>query len=720
MKALLLSLSALAAVGCNAPTMPAADGPVALFAPPGSGAPDLSSVPWPSDLYLDAGGHIALSSLTPLQTTTLTPLLLDDLARHDGFGVTTGAFFPTSTAVDPASLDGHVRLLDLEGGPEIPLVTLFRADDRLIHARPRNGHVLLQKHRYAYVLTTGLTTDTGKAIGPSRDFRAVRDSTSRPSDARLAHAWDTIKPLLDLLDKGSPARPEIVAAAVFTTQSVTRDLEAIRTVLRAGPVPTARVAFIYSAAKAAGDDGTLEDLLGKPLAERPGADNPGGIAHDGIGYVIQGVFDSPDFLAATAPSPDAKSGTATVPGRITFAADGTPRPQGMASVPFSLVLPKAPAGGSYAKLPTVIFTHGLGGNRDAVLTVANTIAREGYAVIGIDIPFHGMRQPSPVDVAHNFTGAPGPDGFVDEGGDKAQLAFFDVSGDAARHILPLDPSAIRGAFQQATADIVSEVRLITEGNLGAPIGARDARLAGLSLSPDKVMYSGESFGSIIGGLAIAVEPKLGAAVLAVGGGGLVTPLLTWSVDFGPIFGVLLDGALGTNASTDPPESDFGYNLIEFLLEGGDPLAYAPYVIEQPLAGAGPRHVVLLEARLDEAVPNIAGEALAGAMGLEPAKVAASGAISYDWTYPAPTVRQAPIMGNVVIGGKPVTAALVQFHPAFHGMFTNQKGDRRDDASTRPFAPLPAPLAIDAPIDALHAIYGQFASDYFHGAVPTIK
>ena len=714
-------LIAVAAAGCtNSPMMPAATGPTALFAPPAVGPPDLSSVPWPSDLYLDTGGHLAIASLTPLQITKLTPLIVEDLGRHDGFPVTSGAFFPTSGPIDSASLDGHVRLLDLDGGLEVPVLALFRADDQLIHARPQNGHVLLQKHRYAYVLTTGLTSDTGAPIGPSDDFRAVRDATSRPMDARLGRTWDKTKPLLDLLDKGSPGRAEIIAAAVFTTQSVTRDLQAIRAALAAGPVPSVRIAYVFAATKTADDDGSLEDLLGLPVAELPGGDNPGGIAHDGISYVIHGSYDSPDFLAATTSSPDPKRGTTTLTGRITFADDGTSKPQGIGSVPFTLVLPKTPSGGSYAKLPTVIFTHGLGGNRDAVLMVANTIAREGYAVIGIDIPFHGMRMPNPVDAVHNFTGAPGPDGLVDSGGDKAQLAFFDVGGDAMRDVLPLDPSVIRGSFQQATADILSEVRVITEGNFGGPVGARDARLASLSLSPDKVMYSGESFGSIIGGLVIAVEPKLGAAVLAVGGGGLVTPLLTWSVDFGPIFGVLLDGALGTNASSDPPESDFGYNLIEFLLEGADPLAFSPYVILHPLDGAKPRHVVLLQARLDEAVPNIAAEALAGGMGLEPARTSASGTISYDWTFPAPTVKQSPIMGNVQVAGVPVTAAIIQFDPAFHGMFTNQKGVRRDDASKRPFMPLPTPLTIAGPIEALHAIYSEFAADFFNGAVPAIK
>ncbi|MSP59548.1 MAG: hypothetical protein EXR72_04250 [Myxococcales bacterium] len=705
----------LCVLGCGG-TPPMAAGPIAIFAPPATGSPDLASVPWPSDLFLD-GGRVKLSSLTPLQTTAMSPVLLDDLARHDGFAVTAGAFFPVSEAIDPATLDGRVKLVDLEGGAEIPLTVVWRGDDKLVHARPQNGRVLIEKHRYAYLLTDGIKNPGGAALSASPDWKSVRDANPRPSDARLGHAWDVAKPLLDLYGFDNPKRGQITAAAVFTTETITADLQAVRAHVHSLPAPAAKVAWIFADTKLAGDDATLDELCGAPKSLRAGEDNPGGIAHDGIGWVIQGSFEAPDFLAATAPTADAKAATTSLAGRMTFEG-GKAKALGTATVPFTLVLPKTPAGGTFAKLPAVIFQHGLGGSRATAVAVANGIAREGYAVIAMDLPFHGMRHSAPPDQIHNFTMAAGPDGFAERGGD-ANVAFFNVLGDPKRNLAQLDPSVIRGAFQQSVSDLMTEVRLITEGSFAAA-SARDARLAGLSLHPDKVMYSGESFGSIVGGIAIAHEPKIGAAVLSVGGGGLIMPLVSFSVGYSPIFTPLLDGGLGTNVSAEPVESDPGYNLIQFLLEGGDPLAHAPYVIQHPLPGAQPRHVVLLEAHLDEAVPNIATEALAFGMGLEAARVAASGTPSYDYLLPKPTVREAPFMGNLVVAGRPVTAALVQFETASHGMFTHQKGQRTREATKRPFVPLPKIVELDNPIDALQSIYAQFAKDYFSGFVPTVK
>jgi hypothetical protein len=716
-------LLAVALLGCGDNNgTPPAQGPIAIFAPPATGNADLTTLPWPSDLYLDSGGHVAIASLTPLQETPLHARLIADLANRDGFAVTTGAFFPVSAALDPAHLD--VVLIDLEAKITIPVVTYFRAQDLLLHARPQNGNVLQQKHRYAWVVTSKTRGSDGNPLRASPDFQAAAAST-RPSDPRLGRAWDSVKPALDafaaVCSAGSPScsgTPQVVAATTFTTQTITADLEAIRAAVAAAPAPKITVGYVFAASKMSGDDDSLDGLLGTPMAQRPGIDNVGGLAHDGEGWVIQGTFDASDWIAATSPSKSGTVGTGSLVGALAHGSDGKLMTQGIASVPFTLVLPANPPNGSWANVPAVVFTHGLGGDRFDVMAVANTMAKQGFATLGIDLPFHGMRLPGAVDQMHNGSGMPGPDGFVDLDGFNSVTDFFDIAGDPARHVAQFDPPVLRGAFQQSVSDLVALVRLITAGDFSA-VATRDARLAGLSFRSDSVVYSGESFGSIIGGMVIAVEPKVGAATLSVGGGGLVYPLLTWSVVYGSIFSTLLEGALGEYASDDPPESDFGYNLFEYLLEPADPIGYARHVIREPLAGCAPRHVLLWQAYLDESVPNISNEALAVAMGLQPASVTAGGTPKYANIFPAPTVMPAPFSGNLMVGGKPYTAAIVQFQTATHGMMTYQKGQRTHDPTVRPFAKLPMPIDVDDPIDPIHAMYGSFASDWYAGKIPTV-
>ena len=149
-------------------------------------------------------------------------------------------------------------------------------------------------------------------------------------------------------------------------------------------------------------------------------------------------------------------------------------------------------------------------------------------------------------------------------------------------IPPFLPKAVRDAFMQAAFDCMQEARLVGVGDISA-ITAKEPRLAMLSLRHDALAYSGESFGSIIGSITVAIEPTIGAASLDVGGGGLLFPLLLNTNEYGPKIAPFLDGALGTQTADpdDPTETDFAYNLAQYLLEQGDAGAYAPYVAAAP-------------------------------------------------------------------------------------------------------------------------------------------
>jgi hypothetical protein len=376
---------------------------------------------------------------------------------------------------------------------------------------------------------------------------------------------------------------------------------------------------------------------------------------------------------------------------------------------------------SYSNLPVVIFQHGLGGDRAWMMSVANTLASAGFATLGIDIPFHGGRNIAATDTKHRFGGGTGPDGWA-EWTDNPAFSFFDASGDQRQGFPALLPAAARAAFMQSALDVMQEVRLVTVGDLSA-FGAADMRLGGLTLRHDRIGYSGESFGAMYGVIAMAIEPDVGAALFSVGGGGLIFPLLLASADQGPVFAILLDGALGTSTvdPVDPPESDFGYNLAQYLLEGGDPLAYAPYLLLAPVGGNAPKHVLQFSAHLDETVPNQANEALAGGLGLQPFDLSASERPDLSFWPMAPAEGALPTGPNVTgAGGAARVGAFVQFEPATHGVLTTQTSYRHYDVTQpMPYPKVDPPLTIDNPVVRAQGIYLRFMSDYFTTGEPTV-
>lgn len=701
----------LLSAGCGG-----AGGPVAQLTVRGAASlQEVTATPWPSDLFLDDGGHVALAKL-PLSDVALTPFLIADLNNdEDGFGVSSGAFFPVSEAIDPATLDGHVHLYDLATLTEIPVTTHFRANDRPfanIYARAANGFVLRERQKYAFVITREVRGPKG-ALSPSSDLAALLAAKVAPSGL-VGRAYSVYKPLLDALGTGGlPRAGDVAAATVFTTHSVTARLLAMRAALGSATPPTAKINLVYAKAPQ-GAEASLDDLLGTPTQNLPGSDNAGGVAHDKIAFVVQGSFQSPDYLdASSTVTPAGGSGTSLG----TFDETNlTPKPRGVATVPFTLVIPDV---ATFANLPVVVFQHGLGGDRSSVMAVANTMASAGFATLGIDIPFHGARDLTAVDTKHHFGSAAGPDGWA-EWNDNPAFNFFDAVGDQAQAIPALLPRAVRGAFMQAALDVMQEIRLVTVGDVGA-LGARDARLNGLTFRKDAVAYSGESFGAIYGVIAMAIEPTVGAALFDVGGGGLIFPLLLDSADEGPIFSILLDGALGTSTidPADSPDTDFGYNLTQYLLEPGDPLAYAPYVIRFPVGGNAPKHVLQLSAHLDETVPNQANEALAGGLGLQPFDLAGGHVDLSHWPN-APTPGALPTAANLTTPSGPRVGVFLQFDPATHGMLTTQHGQRNHDVSQPlPYPKITPPTPIDNPTVQAQAIDLRFMRDFFASGTPTV-
>lgn len=361
-------------------------------------------------------------------------------------------------------------------------------------------------------------------------------------------------------------RSEIVLSWVANTQGVTPVLQAVRA--RVGQAAPAPVTVVNSGL-------TLAAIQQPPIADiyigtiglpyylvAPGSGSPAAPASSvltGFWRAAPGAYVAP-FSALGLDS------TST---NITFA-NPLPVLNSTQTVPVLMTLPNAASGRTKpdAGWPVVIFMHGVTRNRTDMLAISATMSQQGYAVIAIDQPLHGVgptgstaafyieRTPFgpiasertfDVDLINNSTGAPGPDGVIDSAGAHSiNLASLLTSRDNLR---------------QAVADLFTLTRAIptidTDGN-----GTAD-------LDGSRIQFVGQSLGAITGVPFLALEPNVSSGVLSVPGGGIAR-MLNGSATFGPAIRAGL-AANGVQAGT----ANFDQFLLitQTALDSGDPINY---------------------------------------------------------------------------------------------------------------------------------------------------
>jgi uncharacterized protein len=132
--------------------------------------------------------------------------------------------------------------------------------------------------------------------------------------------------------------------------------------------------------------------------------------------------------------------------------------------------------------PALIAQHGLPGSRNSVSRTANAFASAGVVVLAITAPF----------------GRP-------------------------------DASAREGPITLTPRDSAEQVQLIQDLRRGVDLLASRP-----DVDPKRIGYIGYSYGGAMGGLVVAAESRLVAAVLAVGDGGLVTHFTGPEDENGPL------------------------------------------------------------------------------------------------------------------------------------------------------------------------------------------
>jgi len=500
--------------------------------------------------------------------------MFESMSALDGFGLVAALYLRFDGDVEPSSLEGEVHLVcEPAGGPAAWPIEHHLVDE----SADVEGQTLVvepvlplpPKTRCALALTDGARGVDGRPVVPSAAMRRALSGAGDPRVApRVAAVGDTLVAL------GLAAAPaEVVGAVVFTTQSVHEEALAI-----------------------------AADVAARSVGARPGT-----TCADGSTFRrCDGAFTSVDYRG-----PDG-----------VIAEEQPPETPASYEVPFTAWLPlerPGPFGGD--ALPTVVFGHGLGGDRGQAEALAEVAAPMGIATIAIDALSHGEHPTATQDV------------------DLLRiLDFFGIDAEAQT----FRPLVMRDHFRQSTYDKLQLLRLVQGG---LDLDGDDVP----DLDADRLGYLGVSLGGIMGPELLALAPAFQVGVLIVPGGRVAS-----IVSDGEMFQILVD-AMRPDDATDGDIERF-FPILQTILDRGDAAVWASGLLDAPEdrpAGMPPSapHLLLGMVIDDDTVPNVSTRALARAYGvpLVPPVL--------QEIPPLPVTAAAPVSGNGE-GGR--TVGLFQF------------------------------------------------------------
>jgi dienelactone hydrolase len=436
---------------------------------------------------------------------------------------------------------------------------------------------LKQLSSYLVVLTNGITDAAGNDATPDQAyFLAKRTSplciggvSQEPLlPAATACALEPLRQLtnshLAAANAAGIPSARVVLTWVATTQSITPVIGAVQARTAASPAAPAVVA---------------------PTGLNLSQINP---ALPPVADVYIGMIDLPYYLTApSAAAPTAPLNTfwRAAPGAYvppfnglglnptsTFVTFANPLPVATSTqkVPVLLTIPNAnsqrpkPAAG----WPVVIYQHGITRDRSDAFAVAGTLAAQGFAVIAIDAPLHGITNAaSPLNIANspfaaagarertfnvdyvnNTTGAAGPDGVVDASGTH----FINLSSLLTS----------RDNIRQAAADLLVLAKAIPSIRYSQ---------SGTDFDGARISFVGQSLGGIIGTVFMAVQPDVRTALLNVPGGGIARML-----EASPTFGPRIRAGLAASAGLQPgtPDYDSFFGAAQTAIDSADPVNFA--------------------------------------------------------------------------------------------------------------------------------------------------
>jgi hypothetical protein len=480
---------------------------------------------------------------------------------------------------------------------------------------------LLQEHsRYLLVVTDGVRDASGKKI----------KSGGWGEDWGHGHPGASAEYGRDLRDGVRGHRShgnKVVAASLFTTQSIAPDLVKINRAIKAsspapmdfmignaGGVPTRAV---FPAGSVAGiqfnrQTGTAPTFTSS-FVPTPAL----GAAGPTVAQIAYGRYRSPDYQTAAKVIP--ATGTLT----------GMPTPQGSNDLVVQMFVPAGtkPAGG----WPVAIFGHGFTDSMyGAPWTVASVMASRGIATLSINVVGHGGGALGNLAVLR--TGAapvavPAGGRGIDQDGNGNIDSTEGVNAAAPQTIV-----ASRDGLRQTVIDLMQLVRQVEAGVDIDGDGSVD-------LDANRIHYAGQSFGGIYGTIFLGTEPALKAGVPNVPGGS-ITEIARISPAFRVLTAINLVSRVPSLINLPPtPGVPFPFSLnfnenmplrdvapvidtvpgaaaiqafvdrAQWVTQAGNPVSYAAYIRKQPLRGHSAKPVIVQFAKGDVTVPNPTSSAI---------------------------------------------------------------------------------------------------------------
>lgn len=544
---------------------------------------------------------------------------IDVLNTLDGFSTQPRISVPFSGDIDPATVTSDtvflVNLGDTLSGRGfgdrvgINQVIWNPATKRLAF---QSDELLQQHSRYAVVVTDGVRDTHGRRIRGELSIGFHHDHHARSAVAAVRGL-----------------RHRIVAASLFTTQSITADLQKINARIKAvapapinfviGQTATGPVRAVFPLSSLAGlrFDRQTSAAGPTPCPNPPPAcflPTPAlNVVPGSVAAVAYGQFASPSYW---------NPATRVIP--PTGSLTGVPAVQGSETLTVQMFVPAGPkpAGG----WPVALFGHGFTDSMyGAPWAVASVFASRGIATVSINVTGHGGGAAGTLLALSSTGGAPVVVPAGGRGIDQDGNGTIDsTEGVGAVGALSLVSS--RDGLRQTVVDLMQLVRQIEAGVDIDGDGSVD-------LDASRVYYSGQSFGGIYGTIFLGTEPGLKAGVPNVPGGSIPeiarlspafrtltaialatrTPTL---INLPPLPGLPVPLNLAFNENIplrgEPPRVDTvpGAEAIQHYLDvsqwvtqAGNPVSYAPHIRKQPLPGHAAKPVIFQFAKGDVTVPN---------------------------------------------------------------------------------------------------------------------
>jgi len=570
---------------------------VLLLSPGIAHAAVTAGTPFPTDLLTtpDATQITGLRVDLPTPDCATHPSDCADVAvldRLDGFNVQPRLSIPFSGPIDPSTVSSEtVKLYDLGCLACAPVgidQAVWEPAANTLHAE--SAELLKQHETYLLVATTGLRAGDGSPIDRTSFLHDLNFGQTKDEHAKRYRTA-----LRDAL-QATGTFTGAVAASVFTTQSVTADLEKIRAQLGASTPAPARVSASFARAQITAivwnRQGSTSGPLTPSFVPVPALD----VFPGSVGRVVFGTYDSPDYQT---------------PGKVipaTGSLTGTPRPQGSNTIAYTLFLPGGaePPGG----WPVAIFGHGFTDSKQgAPWAVASSLAHAGIATIAINVVGHGGGAGGNLTIL-----TPTGPTVIPDGG-----RGFDQDGngtiESTEGVNAAAPDTLVGNRDGLRQTVVDLMQLVREIEVGLDVDANGTA----DLDASRIFYAGQSFGGIYGVDFVALEPHLVAGVANVPGGPIIE-IARLSPSFRPLVGLALISRTPSlyNAVPDPFFTSFVENMPlrgepiridtvpgasaiqelidrnEWAQQSANPAALAPYV-DHP--------VIVQFAKGDRTVPN---------------------------------------------------------------------------------------------------------------------